>query len=273
MIACQRPTSKHTVLDSLAPVISQMETEKFELRALQIIDGYQGKSKVAVLEFSPLVKDADHLPQVRVYSLGESVTLIGMFSDFFVRLNPSTGEDINGDGLPEIVIERETGGNCFGCQTITIVNEKNGQLNSLADKIPCARIQDLNNDGHYEIVSCSSAIKDEYASRFAHAYVPADLTVLSWSGIKYREQSSSFPAFYRFEIERLSEELAREKDEELYLSKMVSLILCYFHIGECQNGWKTYNGFLKSAKFRSEWWQETTSLITDQLKKEHPCTD
>jgi hypothetical protein len=85
--------------------------------------------------------------------------------EFFSQLDPLTGSDITGDGIPEVIVETYSGGAhcCFGTLVYSLGAQATRLLETQASNCG-GEFRDLDDDGVLEYVTCDD--------RFAYAYCP-----------------------------------------------------------------------------------------------------
>jgi hypothetical protein len=221
--------------------MSIMERERFYLRDAKVI-AVQGEPRQIMLLFMPRDKDAQHLPTLKLYSVErESILMLKVLRSFDITIHSLSGEDINRDGKPELVVERWSGGNCLECITTEIFQINAGAMLTLFSTTHRAQIVDLLKDGVYEISAMSAALPSDLGSEFGQAFLPMDVRVYKWAGNGYVDRSTSFYQYYDLLIGEIKRDSVTNKDDRARFADAVNLLLRYYRSGRCTEGWHEYN--------------------------------
>ena len=192
-----------------------------------------------------------------IESDGRTSKTIFRRTDFFFTFsisgkpNQLNANDINGDGLKEIIVQSSSGGNCWSCNPTEIYQVRNQKAELLA-AAPIQRLADLNGDGVQELLVTDTRW-ESYAD-LSHAASPGAVMVYAWLNRKYVYASRDFADFYKGEINRLRASIdeakaqvtADEYSDELYVGRSIALAITYAHIGEIDRGMKEMELLLNS---------------------------
>jgi hypothetical protein len=135
-------------------------------------------------------------------------------------INEGNLEDINDDGLAELFVSGNNGGNCTNCSGYSIFRLVGDQVEDLLFDFPKAEgdkyskvsgITDLNNDGIKEVLYYDDSFA--LSHNFLHFPVPVKTTIYSWVTNGYKDGSFHFYGFY---INQISE---RNKKLQTLLNK------------------------------------------------------
>src|SRR5262249_10314778 len=124
------------------------------------------------------------------------------------EMNKLNATDINGDGLPEILVQSSSGGNCWSCNPVEIYQVKEHKAVLIA-AAPIQKIADLNGDGKLELIVADG--RWEFYGDLSHAASPAPKLIYGWSDGRYINMSRDFPDFYRKEVENLKASINEAK--------------------------------------------------------------
>jgi hypothetical protein len=134
--------------------------------------------------------------------------------EFFQAINPLTGADINGDGIPDAVIETFTGG--AHCCLSTLVFSLGAQAEKIMETRPSncgGQFADLDGDGALEYVTCDDIFAYTYCP---YAASPLATVVLAYrAGRGYVPVSPEFPAVYASDLDRLRPQAENGQPGEL----------------------------------------------------------
>lgn len=188
------------------------------------------------------------------------------------EINPLTGNDINGDGYPEAILESYTGGAhcCFGLQVYSL-QEEGAVLNlQKPESNASGEFKDLDEDGVYEFVT--------YDDIFAYQYCPfvsspAVKVVMAYDPVqeKYLPASPSFPEVYAEAIEhdtQNAERVAKAKTfengewDETSKCSILPLMLDYIYLGDLETA-RSEMERLYIYDDGEEFWNEVMFIIRD----------
>jgi len=155
-------------------------------------------------------------------------------------LLPPPGKDINGDGIPEIVIQRHVGGPQFESRysyTIYSLGKRVKKVATLEGDHSTMQFRDLDGDGIYEVIG--------YDWAFAYFFgtlgtSPHPVVILKWQGGRYRLDYKRMkePAPTREELIKKAKEL-RETDEPYFMNiEAWYYILDLIYAGNGKAAWK-----------------------------------
>jgi hypothetical protein len=180
--------------------------------------------------------------------------------DWVTGLNGLSGQDITGEGNPDLVIERYSGG-AHCCFSYVVFD-----LGSLLTMIPLpldspgqATFRDLDGDGVYEVVSCDRVFECRYCSCVG-SYLP--MVVLRYvHGKGYVPANPEFPQLYDADIENHQEQAERAQAKDFEESDptgkcvVLPLVLDYLYSGRVNEAWEAlyrYYKFPDVDAFRAE---------------------
>ncbi|MBI3324561.1 MAG: hypothetical protein HYZ92_04705 [Candidatus Omnitrophica bacterium] len=243
------------VVEQRAPLVSSSRGPRLAAIWARWAEGYRDATRLEVYELS---------------EPGPSTTfrILGQADGGWLAFEPPSGNDLTGDGVPELVVRDSTGGNCWGCAPLRIFTLEPERLRELrplvaADHSPRA-LQDLDADGRPELVAIDT--RWEFYQGFCHAGSPGVMAVYAWRGGRYVEVSPSFPSFFEREIGRYEGQLSGLLDDEAYLSHAVSIFLNYAAMGHRQMGWVRLHQLLATRTFAEGRWAKTVQAIKQDLK-------
>ena len=107
-----------------------------------------------------------------------------LFETFAIVTNPAPGTDINGDGLPKIIVEEYSGGaHCCFSYKIFSLGKNLKLIDTLFGEHSYFNFKDLDGDGKYEAIG-----RDWAFAYWAESFVgsPAPEVILRWKNGKYR---------------------------------------------------------------------------------------
>ncbi len=188
-----------------------------------------------------------------------------------------SGRDINGDGLPEIILSGFKGGNGWGCEYIQIFQIlPDGEMKELkidhSSELAPKELKDLNKDGIYEIIAINTHWEMEFD--LCHACSPGVWGVYVWQDGKYIDGSKKFPQFYDHAIAKLESHLSDltndPGDRQFYMGAVISILLNYIQKGEAVQGWARFKTLTDRPEFHNKesvrWIQEIKNDITNYYK-------
>ncbi len=174
-------------------------------------------------------------------------------------LDDLTGTDITGEGHPDVIVERYTGGaHCCSSTVIYDLGPKMSKVLEAPESNCGGTLQDLDGDGVYEFVTCDDLFAYVYC---CYAGSPAARVILQYDGESYVPASPSFPEAYE-------EDIARDREMAEGASpgencewgndtkcQMLPLVLDYLYSGEVDKAWSEFDrlyDYPDAALFRSE---------------------
>ncbi|GBD34468.1 hypothetical protein HRbin35_00190 [bacterium HR35] len=188
-------------------------------------------------------------------------------------------KDIDGDKIPEIVLNLWTGGNCWQCRWIEILKIRNERIEKIKIDYPeesmekwlkLIELEDLNNDGVEEIIALDS--RWEFYQNVCHACSPEVYVIFSLEDGVYKISLKNFPNFYENEIKRLEKILnngyySSYSNEEYYFGKLISLLINYIFKGEKEKGLLELKKYAEKYNFQSKNFKEEIEYIKRNLDK------
>jgi hypothetical protein len=191
-----------------------------------------------------------------IESDGKAAKTIFRRNEFFLsfaalkEMNKLNATAINGDGLPAILVQSSSGGNCWSCNPVEIYQVKEHKAVLIA-AAPIQKLVDLNGDGKLELVVTDG--RWELYGDLSHAASPAPKLIYGWSGGRYINVSRDFPEFYRREVETVKASIneakstitAEEGSDDFYIGLAITLAITYRHAGEIERGLQEMEELLK----------------------------
>ncbi len=177
-----------------------------------------------------------------------------------VGLNDLTGSDITGEGNPDVIVERYTGG--AHCCSSTIIYDLGPAMTKVleAPESNCGgRLEDLDGDGVYEFVTCDDMFAYVYC---CYAGSPAVTVILKYEpGEGYVPASPSFAEAYEEDVARdleLAEGASPGENCEWgndTKCQVLPLVLDYLYLGQVDKAWSEFDrlyDYPDAALFRTE---------------------
>ena len=151
---------------------------------------------------------------------------------------------------------------------IRLFQVSQGRLRELpvgwADGFVPQHLKDVDGDGRFEVIALD--IRWEFFRKFSHVGSPAAKVIYAWRSGQYVKASHQFPKFYNARIAELERELQSARNDEEYLSAVMSLFLNYVQKGEPQRGWKEFQGLTAASRFKDPEWAKEAQAIAAELK-------
>lgn len=180
--------------------------------------------------------------------------------EFFDRLDPLTGSDITGDGVPEAVFHTYSGGAhcCFSTLVYSLGPETEKLLETQASNCD-GNFRDLDGDGIQEFVTCDDRFAYTYCPYAASPVVTAVLAYDAGQG--YGPASPRFPELYEDAIAthtNLAEQAQPGGLGEWDVTTkcaVLPLVLDYLYSGQPDRAWSELDRlytFPDAATFRAE---------------------
>ncbi len=175
-----------------------------------------------------------------------------------------SARDLTRDGVNELIIARNTGGNCFGCASVKIYHrDKEGRFEEVIDipaESPGEAIVDLNNDGFYEII-----VLQDFGDpgldlpNYKYIYPPA---IYMWIRDHYMRVNEMFGRYYDNIIQSRYSEVINGKGLDpkgLYTPTVVNelldytwILLLYCQKGRLEEGLDIYDRLTKPKDLVNE---------------------
>ena len=207
-------------------------------------------------------------------------------------------EDVTGDGSREVVLRGGTGGNCFCCSILAVLQLEDGGVTQLwpgeglrcpDDECGCAGVlKDLDQDGIPELLTTDTRfVYWGPLSNACHTCQPTVPIVHMWDNDRYRYASREFPEAYQDIVEGIrSIEPERVRSVDPYsryegtilsfFSHLVQLMGCYDHMGLKEEGWKELQRLVQEWDFERIWNayaqiqdESPLSIHLDVLRRKH----
>jgi len=192
---------------------------------------------------------------VLIETAGQPTIRIPMAS----ALNDLTGDDINGDGYPDVVVETYSGGAhcCFGTQVYSL--RPNGAVLTLQKPESNAGgyFEDLDADGISEFVTYDDSFAYQYCPYAAGVSVKVIMTY-NQDQDRYIPASSHFPEQYTDEI-ATNEERAQYAPGELgewdgtNICAVLPLALDYLYLGQPDNAQTEFVSRYSGSDIPEKW--------------------
>ena len=214
-----------------------------------------------------------------IESDGRASKTIFRRTDFFFSFtlagepNKLNATDINGDGLPEIIVQSSSGGNCWSCNPTEIYRVRNHKAELVA-AAPIQRLTDLNGDGTQELLATDT--RWESYDDLSHAASPGAVIVYAWRNGKYLYASRDFADFYKGEAAKIrasieeakSQITADEYSDEVYVGLAIALAISYTHMGEIERGLREMESLLTANAKSAAQTKHRAGIIDDFRKGE-----
>ena len=108
----------------------------------------------------------------------------GFHNAFYIVTTPNPGTDINGDGLPELIVQKYSGGaHCCFAYAIFSLGKNLKLIDTLFGEHSYFNFKDLDGDGKYEAIG-RDWVFAYWSGSFADS--PAPEVILRWKNGKYR---------------------------------------------------------------------------------------
>jgi hypothetical protein len=139
-------------------------------------------------------------------------TLIFEQEDWGIEIDPITGRDVNGDGIPDAVLVSFSGGaHCCWSYYIISLGKRPGLIAKFENQAS-ASFQDLRRDGKVQIVVRDGTFDFDFG--LSHAFSPFPLLIVQLHGSTFQDVSAGFRALYEKEIQRERSQLNPESLQE-----------------------------------------------------------
>jgi hypothetical protein len=164
--------------------------------------------------------------------------------------------DVDRDGYEDLVLRTFTGGNhcCYSYQIYSLgkVLKKIAdlKLNDCGEKI---KLQDLNGDGRWEIISCNAGFI--YFQGLSYDMSPFPPMIFGFEAGKFVNQDKKYPKIFDDDIAAEKKELQEKGYSD---SNVLQITLDYFLSGREAEGWQQFDQLCTSAK---------KELIRQQLRE------
>ncbi|MBN1287771.1 MAG: hypothetical protein JXB47_20395 [Anaerolineae bacterium] len=164
-------------------------------------------------------------------------------------INSLTGTDVTGDGFADAVIDTYTGG-AHCCFSTVIYNLTPGAPTKLLQMRPSncpARLEDLDGDGVFEVVTCDDLFAYAYCPYAGMPFVPAILKYTPSQG--YLPAGAQFPARYEPDIAAHTELAANAAPggmgewDNTTKCAVLPLVLDYLYAGQPEPAWAAFDQY------------------------------
>jgi len=162
--------------------------------------------------------------------------------DFVGRIHPVSGSDITGDGIPELVIERYSGGAscCFSCVVLRL-GEELTRISLPLDSSTQATFRDLDGDGIHEVIGTDNRFRCVLC---CCANSPLPIVVLRYDEERgYIPASPDFPEIYDAVIPQYRAKAEGrwngpfEEQDPTGRCYVLPLVLAYLYSGRGAEAW------------------------------------
>lgn len=212
------------------------------IRSFRIFPGGDAATYALVLT-DPVEKTLQQIPKLRIFreDRGSDFREVYVREGFFLQLSDLTGQDINLDGSPEVVLSINNGGNCLECSRLEILSLRADGVWSLYDS-EASNLEDLDGDGVPEIVRTLHALGDADYATFSHYAQITDIEILAWTRNRYTLQHSGYESFFTARIEQLRKEakLERSQSAAMAFSLAARALLLRLKIDDCRTAWREF---------------------------------
>ena len=176
-----------------------------------------------------------------VYSGNRKVLTIDPGSGITTTIDPRSGQDINGDNIPELIVSQYTGG--AHCCSSTTIHSLSTELKTILDvqtgNCP-GEFEDVDHDGKLEFVTCDDAWAYE---KCAFAFSPMPVAVFTYSAAagKYAPDTPHYREHFQKDIaesiaqaEKQVADAARDPDQDA--CTVLGPVLDLMYVGRFDEG-------------------------------------
>lgn len=140
-------------------------------------------------------------------------------------------EDINGDGIAELIVTHTNSGNCWNCSGQSLFSIVNDTVKELLPDLPRSEgnkyaniwLRDINLDGTSEVI-----VIDDYWENydgFIHANAPQRELVLSWEEGEYVDNGVAFSKYYLNKISENNKAIKGISNKDTTINSVIGLAL------------------------------------------------
>lgn len=239
-----------------------------------------GKSQHGVAIFA--VPGPRFVSFLEVYELqatpdgGIRVEKLGEVEDWDLSFETLNGQDLNRDGLKEIIIRTSRHGNCLECEAIRIFQIHQRQLKELTVEVDKQsvpkRLEDLDGDGRVEVIAADRKSYEALWEAFCNLCMPEVSDIYVWQNGQYVKASQQFPKFYESRIAQYEDQIVALKQQrqschekqpraeewsclfhadDARVTAAVSLLLNFIHKGEPHHGWERFQELIAAPRLES----------------------
>lgn len=196
----------------------------------------------------------------------------GWYADF----GNGTGTDVNGDGLTDLVLSLDNGGNCWSCSHIRLFGagpaglreyafENSNEVSDLQDLDGYGRLEALAIDARWEFLPYAELGLSDKGS-LCHACSPGVFIVMRWRDGQYKEACRDYSGYYKSHLAEIAENLKQEKDFDYYLGGALETFATLVQMGQSDEALATATQLLRSGPFAKRYKRDGQTVIAT-LKK------
>lgn len=205
--------------------------------------------------------------------LGEAIAIEeGWYADF----GNGTGADANGDGLTDIVVSLDNGGNCWTCSHIRVFGltpmgmreytfENSNEPSGLQDDDGDGRFEALAVDARWEFLPYA-VLGLANKGTLCHACSPGVFVVMAWRDGRYAEACRDYPGYYQPRLAAIEDTLKQEQDFDYYLGGALEAFGTLVQMGKRDAAMTSAKRLLTSGPFAERYSQEGKTVLAT-LKK------
>jgi len=201
---------------------------------------------------------------------------IAIEDGWYAQFGNGTGADGNRDGLIDIVVDVDNGGNCWTCSHIRAFGitptglreyafENSNEPSSLEDEDGDGRVEALAVDARWEFLPYADlGLSDK--GTLCHACSPGVSIVMAWREGRYVEACRDYRAYYTTNLAATEDTLKQEKDFDYYLGGALEAFATLVQMGRSSAAMESVTRLLTSGPFAQRDKQEGKTILA-MLKK------